>query len=108
MGRPAALALLRKIGIPIEAEEMSRAPVAVASAKRAGELLRYSFCDKDQTKARRIIAGPSVFICDECVEVCNDIIAEVTCSRRPVCIGRFRRNHGNKALACVSSGGPDS
>src|SRR5512141_434653 len=40
------------------------------------EVLRCSFCNKDQDDVRKLIAGPTVFICDECVEVCNDIIAD--------------------------------
>jgi ATP-dependent Clp protease ATP-binding subunit ClpX len=40
------------------------------------EVLRCSFCNKDQSDVRKLIAGPTVFICDECVEVCNDIIAD--------------------------------
>ena len=38
-------------------------------------ILRCSFCNKDQNDVRRLIAGPTVFICDECVEVCNEIVA---------------------------------
>ena len=41
-----------------------------------GEVLRCSFCNKDQNDVRRLIAGPTVFICDECVEVCNDIVTD--------------------------------
>ena len=46
--------------------------------KKSGEpeILRCSFCNKDQNDVRKLIAGPTVFICDECVEVCNDIIAD--------------------------------
>ena len=46
--------------------------------KKTGEseVLRCSFCNKDQNDVRKLIAGPTVFICDECVEVCNDIIAD--------------------------------
>ena len=46
--------------------------------KKSGEteVLRCSFCNKDQNDVRKLIAGPTVFICDECVEVCNDIIAD--------------------------------
>ncbi len=46
--------------------------------KKAGDtdVLRCSFCNKDQSDVRKLIAGPTVFICDECVEVCNDIIAD--------------------------------
>ncbi len=40
------------------------------------EILRCSFCNKDQNDVRKLIAGPTVFICDECVEVCNDIISD--------------------------------
>ena len=39
-------------------------------------LLYCSFCGKSQHEVRKLIAGPSVFICDECVELCNDIIRE--------------------------------
>ena len=38
------------------------------------ESLRCSFCNKNQNDVRKLIAGPTVFICDECVRVCNDII----------------------------------
>ena len=40
------------------------------------KLLYCSFCGKSQHEVRKLIAGPSVFICDECIELCNDIIAE--------------------------------
>ena len=47
------------------------------STKGDGERLLYcSFCGKSQHEVRKLIAGPSVFICDECVELCNDIIRE--------------------------------
>ncbi len=42
---------------------------------RNGEL-RCSFCGKSQDEVKKLIAGPTVYICDECVELCNDIIAE--------------------------------
>lgn len=41
-----------------------------------GKLLYCSFCGKSQHEVKKLIAGPSVFICDECVELCNDIIRE--------------------------------
>ena len=45
--------------------------------KSDGDRLLYcSFCGKSQHEVRKLIAGPSVFICDECVELCNDIIRE--------------------------------
>ena len=42
----------------------------------SGKMLYCSFCGKSQHEVRKLIAGPSVFICDECVELCNDIIRE--------------------------------
>ena len=44
--------------------------------EESGKLLYCSFCGKNQHEVRKLIAGPSVFICDECVELCNDIIRE--------------------------------
>ncbi|ORU94247.1 MAG: ATP-dependent Clp protease ATP-binding subunit ClpX [Cycloclasticus sp. symbiont of Bathymodiolus heckerae] len=41
-----------------------------------GKILICSFCGKNQHEVRKLIAGPSVFVCDECVELCNDIIKE--------------------------------
>ncbi|AIY65932.1 ATP-dependent protease ATP-binding subunit ClpX [Pseudoalteromonas piratica] len=43
---------------------------------KSGKLLYCSFCGKSQHEVRKLIAGPSVYICDECVELCNDIIRE--------------------------------
>ena len=45
------------------------------SGKQEGGL-RCSFCGKGQDDVRKLIAGPTVYICDECIELCNDIIAE--------------------------------
>ena len=46
------------------------------SSDDGGKLLYCSFCGKSQHEVRKLIAGPSVFICDECVDLCNDIIRE--------------------------------
>ena len=43
---------------------------------KADKLLYCSFCGKSQHEVRKLIAGPSVFVCDECVELCNEIIRE--------------------------------
>lgn len=43
---------------------------------KSGKLLYCSFCGKSQHEVRKLIAGPSVYICDECVDLCNDIIRE--------------------------------
>ena len=41
-----------------------------------GELLQCSFCGKSQKQVKRLIAGPGVYICDECIDLCNEIIEE--------------------------------
>jgi ATP-dependent Clp protease ATP-binding subunit ClpX len=41
-----------------------------------GDLLRCSFCGKSQNEVKRLIAGPAAYICDECIDLCNDIIVE--------------------------------
>ncbi|MBK6973633.1 MAG: ATP-dependent Clp protease ATP-binding subunit ClpX [Candidatus Methylophosphatis roskildensis] len=49
----------------------------MSDKKSGGEKLLYcSFCGKSQHEVRKLIAGPSVFICDECIELCNDIIRD--------------------------------
>ena len=42
----------------------------------SGELLKCSFCSKSQKQVKKLIAGPGVYICDECIELCNEIIEE--------------------------------
>jgi ATP-dependent Clp protease ATP-binding subunit ClpX len=44
--------------------------------KGGGKLLYCSFCGKSQNEVRKLIAGPAVYVCDECVELCNDIIRQ--------------------------------
>src|SRR5206468_3195867 len=48
----------------------------MARKKGEGDPLRCSFCNKNQRDVRKLIAGPTVYICDECVDICLDIIAE--------------------------------
>jgi ATP-dependent Clp protease ATP-binding subunit ClpX len=48
----------------------------VLDKSKGDKLLYCSFCGKSQHEVRKLIAGPSVFVCDECVELCNDIIRE--------------------------------
>lgn len=43
---------------------------------RDGQILRCSFCGKSQDEVKKLIAGPTIYICDECVDLCNEIIAE--------------------------------
>ena len=44
--------------------------------KSCDKLLYCSFCGKSQHEVRKLIAGPSVFVCDECIALCNDIMRE--------------------------------
>ncbi|MEN9945595.1 MAG: ATP-dependent Clp protease ATP-binding subunit ClpX, partial [Pseudomonadota bacterium] len=49
----------------------------MSEKKGSSEKLLYcSFCGKSQNEVRKLIAGPSVFICDECIDLCNDIIRD--------------------------------
>jgi ATP-dependent Clp protease ATP-binding subunit ClpX len=48
----------------------------MARTREGGGSLKCSFCGKSQNDVRKLIAGPTVYICDECIELCNDIIAE--------------------------------
>jgi ATP-dependent Clp protease ATP-binding subunit ClpX len=48
----------------------------MAKAVKGGGRLQCSFCGKNQDDVRKLIAGPTVYICDECIELCNDIIAD--------------------------------
>jgi len=50
----------------------------MAEKASSDKLLYCSFCGKSQHEVRKLIAGPSVFICDECIDLCNDIISEET------------------------------
>jgi ATP-dependent Clp protease ATP-binding subunit ClpX len=51
----------------------------MSDKKGSGEKLLYcSFCGKSQHEVKKLIAGPSVFICDECIDLCNDIIRDET------------------------------
>src|SRR5258708_10311338 len=48
----------------------------MARTREGSGALKCSFCGKSQNDVRKLIAGPTVYICDECIELCNDIIAE--------------------------------
>lgn len=58
-----------------------------------GKLLYCSFCGKSQHEVRKLIAGPNVFICDECVELCNDIIREEMEEKAPVIGSKLPKPH---------------
>ena len=60
--------------------------------------LKCSFCGKTQDQVRRLIAGPNVYICDECVELCDEIIQEEieeTIGRGYYISTKTKRNDGN-------------
>jgi ATP-dependent Clp protease ATP-binding subunit ClpX len=48
----------------------------MSKLSESGEVLKCSFCGKSQKQVRKLIAGPGVYICDECIELCNEIIVE--------------------------------
>ena len=50
--------------------------VGVARIGDGGDLLKCSFCGKSQKQVKKLIAGPGVYICDECIDLCNEIIEE--------------------------------
>ncbi|MEI2781793.1 MAG: ATP-dependent Clp protease ATP-binding subunit ClpX [Candidatus Competibacter sp.] len=57
------------------------------------KLLYCSFCGKSQHEVRKLIAGPNVFICDECVELCNDIIREEMEEAAPATTSKLPKPH---------------
>src|SRR5271169_2591170 len=63
-----------------------------------GKLLYCSFCGKSQHEVRKLIAGPSVFVCDECVELCNDIIREELEDRADKARDKLPKPHEIKAV----------
>ena len=48
----------------------------MARIGESGDLLKCSFCGKSQKQVKKLIAGPGVYICDECIDLCNEIIEE--------------------------------
>ncbi len=62
------------------------------------KLLYCSFCGKSQHEVRKLIAGPNVFICDECVELCNDIIREEMEENPPASTNKLPKPHEIKEV----------
>lgn len=52
----------------------------MASIGESGDLFKCSFCGKSQKQVKKLIAGPHVYICDECIDLCNEIVEEELCS----------------------------
>src|SRR5580700_4276580 len=67
-----------------------------------GKLLYCSFCGKSQHEVRKLIAGPSVFVCDECVELCNDIIREELEDRAERARDKLPKPHETKKVLSVA------
>jgi len=55
----------------------------VARASESGDVFKCSFCGKSQKQVERLISGPGVYICEECIELCNEIIAEEIQAAQP-------------------------
>lgn len=68
-----------------------------------GKLLYCSFCGKSQHEVRKLIAGPSVFICDECVDLCNDIIREEVQEAQAESSGHKLRRRKRSAPSSIST-----
>jgi ATP-dependent Clp protease ATP-binding subunit ClpX len=65
----------------------------MAKFGEGSELLKCSFCGKSQKQVRKLIAGPGVYICDECIELCNEIIAEEFTEQETVGISELPTPH---------------
>ena len=63
----------------------------MAKFGEGGELLKCSFCGKSQKQVKKLIAGPGVYICDECIDLCNEIIEEELAETSDVDFGDLPR-----------------
>jgi ATP-dependent Clp protease ATP-binding subunit ClpX len=70
----------------------------MAKPIKQGGKLTCSFCGKNQDDVRKLIAGPTVYICDECIELCNDIIAEELEEERGKVLGDLPKPAEIKAI----------
>ncbi|MDG1367618.1 MAG: ATP-dependent Clp protease ATP-binding subunit ClpX [Acidimicrobiales bacterium] len=61
----------------------------MAKFGEGGELLKCSFCGKSQKQVKKLIAGPGVYICDECIDLCNEIIEEELAEITDVSLGEL-------------------
>ena len=61
----------------------------MAKFGEGGELLKCSFCGKSQKQVKKLIAGPGVYICDECIDLCNEIIEEELADTSDVSLGEL-------------------
>jgi ClpX C4-type zinc finger protein len=64
-------------------------------------ILLCSFCGKSQDEVRKLIAGPTVYICDECIDLCNDIIAEECDQEEAIGEERAQVSTLGKSVGCA-------
>jgi ATP-dependent protease Clp ATPase subunit len=69
----------------------------VARISESGDLCKCSFCGKGQSQVRKLIAGPGVYICDECIDLCGEILDEEAAVgiRPPVPVADIEKMLGN-------------
>ena len=67
----------------------------VARIGDGGDLLKCSFCGKSQKQVKKLIAGPGVYICDECIDLCNEIIEEELAESSRAQVGRAAQADGD-------------
>jgi len=65
----------RRRSIPAKVAEPSTA-IEKMLVEASAETLRCSFCEKSQNEVQKLIAGPQVYICNECIDICNEIFAD--------------------------------
>jgi len=56
----------------------------------SAELVKCSFCGKSQKQVKKLIAGPGVYVCNECIDLCNEIIDEENTKRQKPVLRSFR------------------
>ena len=52
-------------------------------ARKVKHVLRCSFCGKSENEVKKLVAGPNVYICDECVNICNQVMADTEGTKTP-------------------------
>jgi ClpX C4-type zinc finger len=81
--RPATLADLVAGALRAGWTRIWRLEEETAMARTRSDDVRCSFCGKDRTQTARLIAGPGVYICDRCVELCNEVLAQSGAGGQP-------------------------
>ena len=75
----------------------------MAKFGEGGELLKCSFCGKSQKQVKKLIAGPGVYICDECIDLCNEIIEEELAENSEVSLGELPSPREKLLISCFLS-----